>query len=241
LKQVYRKTNIYTMLKNMKIRSILSYLKDLSVVMVGIFLTLMLTNQLDHYSKQKDIKESLALIKLELENNIEELKGLEKDFTQDMEMYLFFQENMERFQTASADTLSLYMRRTGQLPGFLVQKDAFEVFKSSALMPYLRDKAFLVDMIQVYSIMEGFSRVLKHYSDKKALNLIPEMNMELAAKRMNALKENDPYTFFSIFFMYEQPKAFMFEGNYFFQPGRIRWVRENVENVVKRIEEELIR
>ncbi|MCC8096067.1 MAG: hypothetical protein LIP05_12350 [Tannerellaceae bacterium] len=51
----------------MKIRSILSYLKDLSVVMVGIFLTLMLTNQLDHYSKQKDIKESLALIKLELE------------------------------------------------------------------------------------------------------------------------------------------------------------------------------
>lgn len=55
------------MLKNMKIRSILSYLKDLSVVMVGIFLTLMLTNQLDHYSKQKDIKESLALIKLELE------------------------------------------------------------------------------------------------------------------------------------------------------------------------------
>ncbi|MCC8197836.1 MAG: hypothetical protein LIP06_04485 [Tannerellaceae bacterium] len=89
--------------------------------------------------------------------------------------------------------------------------------------------------------MEGFSRVLKHYSDKKALNLIPEMNMELTAKRMNALKENDPYTFFSIFFMYEQPKAFMFEGNYFFQPGRIRWVRENVENVVKRIEEELIR
>ncbi|MCC8197835.1 MAG: hypothetical protein LIP06_04480 [Tannerellaceae bacterium] len=97
--------------------------------------------------QKKDIKESLALIKLELENNIEELKGLEKDFTQDMEMYLFFQENMERFQTTSADTLSLYMRRTGQLPGFLVQKDAFEVFKSSALMPYLRDKAFLVDMI----------------------------------------------------------------------------------------------
>lgn len=50
-----------------------NYFRELSVVVVGVFITLAATNFISETSQEKQIKESMLMIKMELTENLKEI------------------------------------------------------------------------------------------------------------------------------------------------------------------------
>ncbi len=134
-------------------KGIVKYLRELSVVVVGIAITFSVNNWISYKNEQKDLKRYLELVKMELEDNLGVVQQQFEfyDQTGKLAKYLFSSGKQENLQ---ADSLDKYVEVMRDLKYMSYKTSAFEMLKSSGTMRLIKDKDFLKSILDSYSQME---------------------------------------------------------------------------------------
>ena len=137
---------------NFSMKSIIKWLRELSVVVAGIVLTFGIGFCVSTKNSNKDMKQYLAAIKMELEQNADEFDFHAKMFNKSVRYANYLRDN--NYTSLNQDSLNYYaLTITGDGDGdeygygyMLVDSpissmtNAFEMFKSSGSMRQMKDK-----------------------------------------------------------------------------------------------------
>jgi hypothetical protein len=149
----------------LKIKNLGKYVREVSVVVFGVAITLSVTIWISQKSEKRDVDLYLNTIKMELEENIiaidksiEYLRPAAK-----YEAYLRLHDK----KSLNEDTLGYYASFFYEITTFRLKTNAFEMVKGSGIMRLLDDKELLLSTWDVYSDIVSVNEHLKWYSDKK--------------------------------------------------------------------------
>ena len=117
---------------------IVKYLRELSVIIIGIAVTVLTGLWINDRNNTQDIGLYLENIKMELQNNLDDINMVKKyyDFASIYSKYLL----THKMQNLEHDTLSYYNGLTKVLPFFTYKTSAFDMLKSSGMMRLIKDK-----------------------------------------------------------------------------------------------------
>jgi hypothetical protein len=109
-------------------KKIASYLRELSIVIVGIAITLSINNRLTTRNEKKDMTLYLNAVKLELEANLEDLEWL----TENVEKEISYFRYLSSYEKNSLDPDSIRRYAPDYSIVVAIAKDnAFKMFKTS--------------------------------------------------------------------------------------------------------------
>ena len=157
------------------------YLREISVVVIGVAITLSLSYWITNRKEERDMELYLKAIKLELEENIE-LLDTEAAYLEDWKNYAIY--------LASHDKKSLHPDsiRRGGYPGLgtikdiIFQTSAFEMFKVSGAMRLIADKELLQSLWKTYLNIERVKLEINTYYELKKEQLLKENQLSLEGK-----------------------------------------------------------
>ena len=133
---------------------VVKYLRELSVVVIGIAITVSIGLWINDINNHKDLKLYLNAIKLEMEENMViisfRLEHLQKSIG-----YVNYLRSHDK-ESLNADTIRSYGGGGGyySIGMFYYKATAFEMFKNSGFMRFMDDKQLLIDIWNVYSGLE---------------------------------------------------------------------------------------
>jgi hypothetical protein len=140
------------------------YFRDLSIVIVGIAVTLMVNNWLTSSNEKRDMHLYLNSLKLELESNAEQIQNQIGILTQGVAYTRYLQAHDSN--ALNPDSVAAYSSMAAWISRPALRTSAFEMFKTSGAMRYL-DHQRLTSIWEAYSILEGWEAVLNQYYDWK--------------------------------------------------------------------------
>ncbi len=134
-------------------RSSAKYLRELSIVVVGIAITFGVSNWISSRNQQKDLQRYLEMVKMELQDNlvITQQQFEFYDQTGKLAKYLYFTGKQDNLQ---ADSLDKYVDIMRDLKYMTYKTSAFEMLKSSGAMRLIKDKELLKSIWDCYSQLE---------------------------------------------------------------------------------------
>ena len=147
------------------LKSIVNYLRELSIVIVGITLTVGVGIWVNYNNQKKDLNQYLLAIKLELEENAKML-DLYAGWMQKSIRYAEYLKASDK-KNLNKDTLSYYAYTSDDGCGYmnfnsttyiLGMTSAFEMFRNSGAMRQMTDKELLMMIWRAYSGLEGTIR-----------------------------------------------------------------------------------
>ncbi|MDR0732923.1 MAG: hypothetical protein LBF08_02505 [Dysgonamonadaceae bacterium] len=157
---------------------IVKYLRELSVVVIGIAITLSVNNLLTTRSEKKDMALYLNAVKLELETNLGELEWLTETVEKEVSYSRYLLSNDKN--ALHPDTIRFYAQ---SISAILPVRNAFEMFKTSGSMRFVKDKAILLSIWAAYYDLDGLEMHLdKYHNNEKYAELTKEMQLKREGK-----------------------------------------------------------
>ncbi|GAB6007866.1 hypothetical protein [Dysgonomonas reticulitermitis] len=159
-------------------KRITKYLRDFSIVVAGIAVTLSLNSWITGLNEKKDTILYLNAIKLELEENF---KDIDNDVIPSMEKstnyarYLLSHDK----KSLNQDTIQNYKYVYHNILIHTYKSNAFEMFKTSGNMRFIKDKEVLRSIWEAYSDMEQLKLVLDMYFQQKKEEGFKEYLLEM--------------------------------------------------------------
>jgi hypothetical protein len=162
--------------------TVAKYLRELSVVVIGIAITLSVSNWLSGRSEKKDMTLYLNAVKLEMEENLVELGWLTGKIEEEVSYsnYLLSHDK----NALHSDSLQYYAPRSYSIRGMSSTSNAFEMFKTSGSMRFIKDKDILLSIWDAYYNLEMCEFQLVNYHNKE--------KYEEVKKEMQLKKEGKP-------------------------------------------------
>ena len=154
------------MKQKFSINKIGKYLREISVVVIGVAITLSASYWLNVKSEKRDMALYLNTIKIELEENMTTIeKSIEYLRTNaEYEKYI----RMNDIDSLNDDTLAYYANSCCYyILKFDLKTNAFEMFKTSGVMRLISDKELLMSMWNVYAYIGSLNTTLKWHFDTK--------------------------------------------------------------------------
>jgi hypothetical protein len=160
-------------------KSIVKYLREVSVVVIGVAITIGIGLWVNNHNIKKDQQQYLDAIILELKDNAEKFdayaKGLEKSVG--YSNYLNSHDN----KSLNKDSIQYYAYGAfgwgNTHPVTLFNEDAFEMFKSSGAMRQVEDKELLLSIWRVYHFMKSAQNLIDGQLQYKKEEALREMQM----------------------------------------------------------------
>jgi len=161
---------------NISMTTLVRYVRDLSIVIAGIAVTLYASDRVSGRSEKRDLKLYLNAIRLELEENN---KTLEQAI-EGLQPSIGYSEYLKSHDKDSLDmdTISFYKEIFYSYIGYSLQSNAFEMFKSSGIMRLIDDKELLLSLWEVYdefsSVNQTFDLIfpIKWEDIKKEISML---------------------------------------------------------------------
>ena len=145
---------------------IVKYLRELSIIVAGVAITLSASLWIGQKSEKKDMKLYLKSIRIELEENMKEFDkvmayhSLEANYT----MYLLSHD----IESRHIDSLAYYANICCQsLQTFSFKTNAFEMLKSSGVLRLLDDKELVLALWNTYDELSELKRILEWHFQLK--------------------------------------------------------------------------
>jgi hypothetical protein len=148
-----------------KTSKLLKYLREVSVVIVGVAVTLWGTNRITDRNEQREITMNLNAIKEELKRNETQLASAE-DYFRGRAAYSRYLKTYPK-KELHADSIRRYAGYIYNYFAAVCQTSAFESFKNSGLMPKMRDKLLMREIWSVYSAMDLALQAFEKWEQKK--------------------------------------------------------------------------
>lgn len=143
------------------------YFRQLSIVILGIVVTFMASDALSEYSKSRELKKAMQLVREELRlnrENVHKIAGWVKMNQYVGTMMLQAGKNLEGIPD---DTLRKYVNIPFQTDDFLYTNHALELLKTSSLFQQMRDKEHALQLIKAYAELESVARTMDYFMTEK--------------------------------------------------------------------------
>lgn len=155
-------------IKRIRKLNILNYIRELSIVIVGVAVTLYTGNIVNNIKEKKDLNLQLNAIYLELEDNLQRVQELSEYYkTTEKFRHFLHEEFNDPEQKELNDSIQKYTYIIGKINPFIYKKGAFEMFMSSGAMKSLSNKKLLLDITEVYAMLETIKEDYDRYSALK--------------------------------------------------------------------------
>jgi hypothetical protein len=211
-------------------KTIGKYLRELSVIVVGVTITVSIGLLVNKSNSRKELKQYLHAVKLELEENI---KSLDKQ--------IFFLERSWKYanylQSHDIKSLNPDSINSYSIPDtiyffsipynllFITYKtNAYEMFKASGMMRLLGDKELMLSIWNVYSNLEELKLIHDIYSQVKKDEGMKEIHLGMEGKPVAI----PMYNYFKIF-----------AGDILYEMSKSKDNSEDIKELVAKLEKEL--
>lgn len=149
------KQDISGWLKELKIGS---YLRELSVVIIGVAVTLYVGNAITNMKEKKDLDLQLNAIYNELEENSKRLDPVIEFYHLHENLRNYLYEIIEYPERYNNDSINKYRKVLSYSIGFSYKRAAFDMFVNSGAMKLLTDRKQLLEITESYAILEEFKQ-----------------------------------------------------------------------------------
>jgi len=144
-----------------------NYLRELSVVIIGVAVTLYATNEIGSYKEKKDLEFQLNAIYTELEDNLDRLHQIDTLYYNQSRLRVHLINRVVNPQPHTEDSIRKYKWSADYSTGFTYQKAAFDMLVNSGSMKLLADREFLLDITKAYAGLEDLKNANDEYSELK--------------------------------------------------------------------------
>ena len=154
-------------------KKIAKYFSDISVIVIGVAITLSVSHWLSIRSEKKDLALYLNAVQLELEENLNSLNHIQQWLEPNVRYSTYVHTHPRK--SLNRDTLEKYRNVAYSLEQFYSFKNsAFEMFKNSGTMRLISDKDLLLLLWNVYQHLDGLNKALDWYFQIKTEELKKE-------------------------------------------------------------------
>ena len=149
------------------------YLRELSVVVIGVAITLSASYWISSRSEKRDLALYLKAIKMELEENCRILENTNEAIILPGLKYRNYLMSNDK-KSLNPDSLKYYMystRAISDASSIMFRTSAFEMFKTSGNMRLVDNKELLISLWNTYSVLGSIMRHFDNISDMKTEEL----------------------------------------------------------------------
>jgi len=168
--------------QKLSISKIGKYLREISVVVIGVAITLSASYWISKMGEKRDFNLFLNAVKLELAENIQYIHAEQKRLLSKEFEYANYLKSHEKHQLHQ-DTIKYYVINgyAAHMEIIAFRKAAFEMFKSSGAMRLMRNKELMQNVWEAYFLMQRHEVTL----DKSE-----QMKMEYRDKWLDEREKN---------------------------------------------------
>lgn len=163
------------------------FFRNFIAVMLGIIITFAGSDWIAERNAQKEVKESMLLVKSELQTNREDIASIKGLVELEQKGALYLLEYKGRIQEADPDSLQKYNRLPFQSFSFNAMYDALEMLKASGLIPKIKNKELTVQILTAYAIVRNSQSAFEAYSNIKQRCLDELTRVPDVKKRMSSI------------------------------------------------------
>lgn len=142
-------------MKKLKKMKLGSYFRELSIVIIGVAVTLYANNVISSMQEKKDLRLQLNAVYTELEDNqyrVEQLIDFYDRAGQLRDFLWNYHDHPE--MNVSEDTLRRYNTVINDGRGFVYRKGAYDLFMTSGALKLFDNKQLILDITECYELME---------------------------------------------------------------------------------------
>lgn len=150
------------------------YLRELSVVIIGVAVTFYVSGIIESSREQKDIKAQLSTIYDELSYNLTQLEALNKYYDNHEKVKRQLRAFIETPEKANNDSINEAARLIGKTHTFVYKKGAYGLFEDSGAIKSFKDRKLLLKISDTYTLLERCKENYLEYSNLK-LNEIQKL------------------------------------------------------------------
>ena len=169
--------------QNFSINKIGKYLREISVVVIGVAITLSASYWISNKSEKRDMLLYLKAIKLELEENIETLNKAIESLKPSIK-YSNYLRSVDA-KSLNSDSIESY-NDAFSVNMYSFQTNAFEMFKNSGIMRFIDDKEFLQSLWDMHEELIGIRRISDWYFQEKWSALKQELPYFIDEQKLKA-------------------------------------------------------
>ena len=174
---------------NLSTKTIVRYIRDFSIVVAGIAVTLYVNYKVTNQGEKRDMNLYLNAIKLELEENIKQLDKAVESFQNDLKYQEYLRTHDKKH--LNKDSLESYSSTYFSIRIFPFKTNAFEMFKFSGTMRLIADKELLLSIWEVYDDFNTANNALEWMSRaklddyRKDISIMIQNDMEITGIPMS--------------------------------------------------------
>ena len=142
--------------KSMK--TIVTYIRDFSIVVAGIAVTLYVNYKVTNQGEKRDLKLYLNTIRMELEENTKEIDSA-IEYLKPAVRYADYLSSHTK-DSMNRDTIRIYEKVFSSAARFTFNTNAFDMFKTSGVMRMVDSKELLLSIWDVYSSINTLKETL---------------------------------------------------------------------------------
>lgn len=164
-------------------RKVASYIRELSIVIIGVAVTLYGGNIINRVKEKKDLKQQLSLIYTELESNVKALDGLIDFYNRHERLRKYLVESIDNPHVGTTDSIRKYEYIKGEMYPLAFKKDAYEMFSNSGGMKLMTNRSLLLDITEAYTRLEVVKTDFEKYENMRTHEF----------QKLNDLRETSAY------------------------------------------------
>jgi len=157
------------------------YLRELSVVVVGIAITFGISSWISYRNNKKDFNLYLNTIMLELKTNVEQIEYEINVLDESVSYTLYLSSHSK--ESLNSDTIQKYEHAINRHRNVKFKRNAFEMFKSSGNMSLLSNKELLLSIWEAYDQIEDFQSEFQTYYQYKKDKFTQEYELQMREKK----------------------------------------------------------
>jgi hypothetical protein len=154
-----------------------NYLRELSIVIIGVAVTLYAGDVIGNLKEQKDLNLQLAAIYTELEFNLERVDEIINIHKRHDHLRESIMENIDHPQQVN-DSINKPNSGIGSRASFIYKKGAYEMFINSGAMKLLANRQLLLEITECYIWLESTKEGSQRYYEAKMQELSKLNNLD---------------------------------------------------------------
>ena len=211
-------------------RGLLGYIKELSIVIIGVLVTLSITGMINNNSRQREIRGMMAFVKAELEESLANLEWNQKRWEGEQHLFKLLQQHRESLEVIPANTLIEYNHAIGAVYNPTFISDSYELLKSSLLIQYVKEKDLIRKLSIIYRELGYLRGQLSTYSEQKKIVFLNPMMENMKPGELEIWAGDDPYPAFHAALREDGFFKFIHTGSSILSPASI--FEDNKENIL---------
>lgn len=210
------------------------YIRQTSIVVIGVLITFGGSELITSCSEQKDIKATMLLIRDELANNRENFEKIVAKFSEDEHLSALLMKHNMNCRAIPEDSLKQFRFSIGQIGSFYYTRNALDILKNSMLMQKISDKELLLSLIDVYETLEGYKMSVKLYYEMKEDAFFP-IFLSLTDEQNEKVNEGG-WEAWEIYLSDRKLRNFLKIPQGYFTPGYQKRIEQKLDKMMRAIE-----